>query len=92
VGREGAVTAAGDVEEWFLSEWVKLRVEETYFLTELLIEQCDEACPEWGYGAGAADDFLLAVDENLIPGFRRRIPGNVGNAATTRACSLLCRL
>lgn len=61
-GGEGSVVAAGDVEKRRFSQWVNLRVEETNILAQMLVEQGDQACPEWGYGAGTTDDFLLAVD------------------------------
>ena len=47
----------------------------------LLVEQGDESGPEWGYGAGAADDFLLAVDEDVVAGVGVGVAGDVGYSA-----------
>src|SRR5882757_6665198 len=78
----GVVGAGGDViEGGFAFGGVDGGLDEAGGLAVLRVGDGDEAGPEGGDGAGAADDHVLAVDADDVAGGGVGVAGDVGNAA-----------
>src|SRR6202042_596034 len=75
-----AVAAAGDVVKARCA--VEPRLGESDRGPERLVEQSDEAGPQWSYGACAADHLVGAVDADRVPGLGVGVAGDIRDAAT----------
>src|SRR5882757_1746766 len=81
-GRAGVVGSGGRVVEGSLAfGGVDGGLDEASGLAVLGVGDGDEAGPEGGDGAGAADDHILAVDADDVAGGGVGVAGDVGNAA-----------
>src|SRR5882724_6941299 len=80
VTTDDVVEGASAYDRVTVEKWV----DESHGLPQLLIEQCDQTCPQRSHCAGSSDHELLSVYTNDIAGGGIRIARDVRHASSAR--------